>query len=146
MKFGEETCAVCAAKTTQMGLDFVQLWRDVFACPIHTRRDLLQAYPVQARLRTAERDYYRETMRTPGALVWSSRKLAELRSFEPGEPMLSTPWRMPIIMIPADAAPEVSAVDDVVATLLIELFGGKYRSEGDLRDLILRVERLRCST
>ena len=99
-----------------------------YACHQHTREEVLRAPEVFAKLRAAEFRYYREMMRSPGAIVWGSSSLAEFREAPGGESALCLPDGLPVLMIPDCAVPEIFAVDDALASVLTGVFGGNVLS------------------
>lgn len=128
-----ETCCVCQFEDGRPGL--VQLWRNVFACPTHTKAELVKAHLVFVELRSAEVAFYKETLKNPGALVWASSSLAEFRCQPQEEAMPRLPDGLPVLMIPDTSNPTIFAVDDVLASVLMSVFRGIYRSRSELTRL-----------
>lgn len=114
----------------------VRLWSRLYACPVHTKAELIKAHDVFTALRTAEVSFYKETYKNPGAVVWGAQAFSEFHYHpEQDEPIPRLPDGLPVLMIPDATSPAIFAVDEVLASVLMSIFRGRYLSKSRLAQL-----------
>jgi hypothetical protein len=139
------SCCVCGEGQAEISVLLEKVLGDLFACPNHCLKDVVRSRPFSDRVRRITLDYYRENLVHVTTVVWASRASLKFRPLVP-RAVIDVPNQLRVVVLPDDAWPQLIAVDNVLASVLLSMRRSTHMSaEEKLRSEVVDVRgEIRC--